>query len=328
MLDSRARLLLLRDFFLENTDERHPATTKELIARLELAGCAANRRGIYADIALLRKNGMDIRATRRRANEYYLAGRVFERTELRLLADMVRASRLLSCERTEAMLDKLSRLTSRHEAALIRRPGVGGGLRKAANERAYHNAALILSALEHGRKLSFVCCAYTPKRTLFSQSGGEAIVVSPCLLIYAEDNYYLIAAHPSREGFAHYRLDRMDEVRILEETAAPTDAAFDAAVYAGAVFSMVPAEQRWVRLAFERQYTGAMIDRFGTDVPLEPLDERTYALFAPVRVSEPFFGWVFQFGGGVRILEPDDVRERMLLMLESARASATRTESR
>ena len=63
------------------------------------------------------------------------------------------------------------------------------------------------------------------------------------------------------------------------------------------------------------------LDRFGADVPVEPIDEHAYALFAPVRVSPPFFGWVFQFGGRVKILAPDDVREQMLLMLEASRAA-------
>jgi len=66
---------------------------------------------------------------------------------------------------------------------------------------------------------------------------------------------------------------------------------------------------------------GTMLDSFGADVPVEPMDEQTYALFAPVRVSPPFFGWVFQFGGRVKILAPDDVREQMLLMLEASRTA-------
>ena len=90
--------------------------------------------------------------------------------------------------------------------------------------------------------------------------------------------------------------------------------------YAAALFSMVPGEQRWVRLAFDRALFEAMADRFGTDAPVMELDEQTLAICAPVRVSAPFFGWVFQFGGRVRILAPEDVRERMALMLEAARA--------
>jgi len=82
---------------------------------------------------------------------------------------------------------------------------------------------------------------------------------------------------------------------------------------------MYPGEPRWVRLAFDRALFGAMLDRFGADAPVAELDEQTLVVSAPVCVSAPFFGWVFQFGGRVRILAPDDVRERMALMLEAAR---------
>jgi predicted DNA-binding transcriptional regulator YafY len=319
MADSRKRLLMLREYLFERTDEKHAATAQEMIAHLELAGVPADRRTVYADLALLKRSGMDIRVRRRRANEYYLASRVFERMELRILADMVRASRALSRERSEELIEKLGALTSQNEAALLFRPYGGGNPHKVENERAYLNAGRILCALEKGGKLSFVPCAFTAKKAICPRRGTEAIVVNPYLLVYAEDNYYLIADHPAREGFAHYRLDQMSDVRALDEAAVPVDPSFDAAVYARSVFSMAPAEQRWVRLVFDRQLIGSMVDRFGADVPIEQMDDLTCALRAPVRVSPPFYGWVFQFGGGVRILEPDDVRERMLLMLEAAR---------
>ena len=72
MSDTRARLLLLRDFFLEQTDEKHAVSARELIAFLELRGIPSNRRAVYEDIALLRQYGVDIRVRRRRANEYYM----------------------------------------------------------------------------------------------------------------------------------------------------------------------------------------------------------------------------------------------------------------
>ena len=324
MLDARARLLQLRAYLLEHTDERHSVTVREIIAHLELSGFAADRRAIYADIELLRGSGLDIRVHRRRANEYYLHTRVLERTELRLLTDMVRVSRFLSREHSEALIEKLASLGSRYDAAWLKRQSGAIGPYKAENETAYYNAAQILLAQEHGSKLSFVYCQFVAKKALSPRRGGEAYIVSPLLLIYAEDHYYLIADHPSREGLAHYRLDKMEQVRVLDEPAVPADAAFDAAAYAKTVFSMVPAQQRWVHLSFDRQLIGTMLDRFGADVPVEPLDELTYSLFAPVRVSAPFFGWVFQFGGRVKILAPDDVREQMLLLLEAYRAAGNR----
>ena len=150
MLDARARLLQLRAYLLEHTDERHSVTVREIIAHLELCGFAADRRVVYADIELLRESGLDIRVHRRRANEYYLHTRVFERTELRLLADMVRASRFLSREHSEALVEKLASLGSRYDAAWLKRAGGAIGPYKAENETAYYNAAQILAAQERG----------------------------------------------------------------------------------------------------------------------------------------------------------------------------------
>lgn len=316
MADSQLRLLLLIDYLTKHTDEKHASTVRDMVAHLELSGVSADRRSVRTDLTLLKLSGMDVRVRRRRANEYYLGSRAFERMELRLLADMVRSSRVLTSERSEELIEKLGSLTSRGESAWLLHSYCGANPQKTENDRAFLNAGRVLCALEKGVKLSFEHCRFTAKNAL---SGGEETIVNPYLLVYAEDNYYLIADHPAHEGFAHYRLDQMARVRALDEPAVPADPSFDAAAYARSVFSMVPAEQRWVRLAFDRQLTGCMVDRFGADVPIEQIDGHTCALYAPVRVSPPFFGWVFQFSGGVRILEPDDVRERMLLMLEAAR---------
>ncbi len=293
MADSRMRLLLLRDYLLERTDEKHTATAQELIAHLELSGIPTDRRAIYADIALLRQSGMDIRARRRRANEYYLASRLFERMELRVLIDMVRASRVLSAERSAELIEKLSSLVSRYEAARFFRPNGGGNPHKTNDERAFLNAGRILSALEKGSKISFLYVPISANRAIIPPRVGESHIVSPCLLDYSEDRYYLIADHPAREGFAHYRLDQMAEVRALAEAAAPADPSFDVAAYAKAVFSMTPAEQRWVRLSFDRQLIDSMVDRFGADVPIEHLDGRTCGCARPCAFRRLFSAGYF-----------------------------------
>ena len=307
----------MRDFFLERTDELHPVTARELIAHLELSGIPSDRHAVYSDIALLKHAGLDIRIRRRRANEYYLGSRMFEEAELRILADMARGSRVLTAERTERLVGKLASLTSRYQAAPLYKQSCINPL-KTKDDRALSNLEKILTAMERGDGLSFDYRPYAERNPLLSGCGAETVIVHPFRLAYAEDRYYLIADHPAAEGFAHYRLDWMANVRIHDEAAARADPASDAA-YAKGMFSMAQGEARWVRFAFDRQYLGEMTDRFGADLPLEQLDGQTYALCALVLVSAPFFGWVFQFGGGVRITAPDDVRERMLLMLEAVR---------
>lgn len=322
MSDARARLMLVRAYLLEHTDERHSVSMPEICAYLERAGVDADARAVLADLAALQKSGLDVRSSRGRARMFYIGDRPFRRAELRLLMDMVRASRFLPEAQTDALLQKLSMLTGRHERGSLMLGAIKTGALKPKQENAFQQIERILLALQDRRKLSFVYCEYSVQKTLTPRRSGQAYVVSPCLLLYAEDRYYLIADHPAYEGLAHYRLDKMQNVRVLEEPAAPQDASFDPAAYVRSVFSMYPAEQRWVRLAFDRALVGAMIDRFGADVPMEQLNARSCSLYAPVCVGRPFFGWVFSFCGDVRILAPDDVREQMLLMLEAGRSAA------
>ena len=321
MSNPRARLLQTRAYLLEHTDERHPATIAEIVAALERQGIEADARALLADLEALRESGLDVCSTRGRSTAYYVRRRLFPRAELRLLMDMVRASRFLSKDRAGALLEKLSGLSVEHERGSLRLGATRPDSPTPEQTDAYQTVDCILAALEAKQQLSFVYCSSAGKGTAEPRRGGQAYVVNPCLLLYAEDNYYLVADHPLHEGLAHYRLDRMREAALVEHAAAPPDISFDPAAYARSVFSMYPAKQRWVRLAFDRALTGAMLDRFGANVPLELLDERTGSLYAPICAGRPFFGWVFSFCGGVCILAPDDVREQMLLMLEAGRVS-------
>jgi predicted DNA-binding transcriptional regulator YafY len=323
MADPRSRLLQIRAYLIENTDELHPVTVQELIAYLECSGMTADRRAVYADIALLRASGMKIGQRRGRTGGYYLEMRAFETSELQFLIDSVQSSRMLTQKRCDGLTAKLRNLACRHAPIRLQNMHIKNRL-KAIDDGAFQNAWIIHEALNANRKLSFLYCQYSGGKALRPRRGGLAYVVSPCLLLYSDATYYLIADHPYHDGLAHYRVDKMQDVRVLNEPAPPLDPSFDPSQYARTIFSMFPGEQRWVRLAFDKTLLGAMIDRFGADAPMSEIDAQTSAISAPVRITPPFFGWVFQFCGKVRILSPDDVREQMALMIEMARASVHR----
>lgn len=321
MADPRSRLLRIRAYLLENTDERHLVSIQELVAYLECSGIPADRRAVYADIALLRESGMKIAQRRGRNGGYYVEMREFDVSELQFLVDAVQSSRILTRQRCDSLTAKLRGLACRHAPINLQEMHLGSRIR-AADDIAFQNTWIIHEALRTNRRLSFLYCQYSSGKALRPRRNGQVYVVSPCLLIYSDSTYYLIADHPYHDGLAHYRVDKMMDARVLDEPASPMDPSFDPVQYTRSVFSMFPGEQRWVRLAFDKTLLGAMIDRFGMDAPMSEMDEHTYAISAPVRITPPFFGWVFQFCGKVCILSPDDVREQMTLMIEMAREAA------
>lgn len=322
MTDPRARILIVQAYLEKQTDERHPAAVQELVAHLERAGLAADRRTVYRDLALLRENGMKIAVRRGRRGGFFLEERLFEPGEVRILADMVRRNRVLSQARTDAILRKLGSLAGASAAPALTGGGQFCGERKVSGEDAFLNVGRICEAIDAGKRLSFVyrrdeACRRT------AGCGAPALTVDPWLMICSNETYYLVAGRPLCDGFAHYRVDRMAKVCVLEETCAASRTV-NPAEYERSVFGMEPGELRWVRLAFEKPLLGEMLDRFGAEAPVSEIDENTGSICAGVRVSPPFFGWVFHFDGRVRILAPDDVRETMTLMLENGRLAGKR----
>lgn len=318
MTDPKLRLFLLRDFFFEQTDDQHTVTVPEIIAYLASHGILADRRTVYADIERLRGCGMDIEKRRTKTHDYYLAARDFELPELKLLVDAVQSCRFLTRAKSQSLIEKLERLASRHQAAQLSRQVYVQNRVKTGNERIYYNVDSIHTAIQSLRKISFQYCQYTMDKALAPRRDGALYVVSPYLLTWAEDNYYLIADHPEHTGLAHFRVDKMLHVGVLAELRAPLDPLFDPAAYAKSMFFMYAGEREWLELRFANALIGVVIDRFGLDVQITQTDDASFYVRAPVAVSPAFYGWLAQFGAEAEIISPASARQGMAAQLADA----------
>ena len=59
-----------------------------------------------------------------------------------------------------------------------------------------------------------------------------------------------------------------------------------------------------------------MIDRFGMDVMISPIDEQWFEISETVYVSPTFLSWMIQFQDKAKIIEPQEVVEEMKKTLE------------
>jgi hypothetical protein len=69
---------------------------------------------------------------------------------------------------------------------------------------------------------------------------------------------------------------------------------------------MFGGKEYMVHFSCENALAGAMFDRFGTEITTYEYDGY-FEFYAPVQISVRFFGWVFGFAGGLRILSPEYV---------------------
>ena len=73
--NQKQKLLALKAFFEQETDEKHPAGMSDIIAHLSSLGISAERKSIYSDIQILQDFGMDIVAVKGKTGGYFLGNR-------------------------------------------------------------------------------------------------------------------------------------------------------------------------------------------------------------------------------------------------------------
>ena len=311
--NQKLKLLYLMKILLARSDEAHPISTSELIAALASAGIAAERKAIYDDIEALRLFGVDIVSVKGKTPGYFIAARDFELAELKLLVDAVQSSKFITRKKSDELIHKLEGLASVHQARLLQRQVYVAGRVKTMNESVYYNVDRIHSGIGGGREISFRYFDYTVEKSRRYRRDGARYVVSPWALTWNDENYYMIAFDAQADIIKHYRVDKMEDIRVLSSVRRGQDVfeRFDTALYARRVFGMYGGEVRQVRIRFSNRFAGAALDRFGSDVALVPDGDAHFVVTAEVAVSPQFFSWIFGFGSEARILSPQPVVEQM-----------------
>ena len=314
----KLKILCLLKILKEETDEKHPLTTTQLIERLLAYGIQAERKSIYNDIAALEDFGVDIIKVTQKPGGYYLGEREFELAELKLLVDAVVASKFITTKKSRELIHKLETLTSRENAKQLNRQVVVTNRSKAVNEKIYYNVDKIHSTIAKGVKIRFQYFAWTVDKQMELKRDGGFYEVSPFLLSWDDENYYLIAYDAKAGIIKHFRVDKMLRISLCREAreGAEEFADFDVGAYTKKTFGMFAGEEEVVTLVCRNELIGVMIDRFGQEVSTRRRDEDSFFLRTKVAVSRQFFGWLTGLGDGVRIQAPEDVRQRYCRYLD------------
>ena len=308
----KQKLLYLAEYLRQNTDEDHYVTTAEMIDYLEANGIAAERKSIYTDIEALREYGMDIIRPQGVRGGYMLASREFELAEVKLLVDLVQSSKFITTRKSRELIAKLGELVSRHNASALRRQVVVADRNKTSNENIYYTVDVIYEAIARNVKIRYHYFEWNEKKERHLRKGGAFYEVSPWLLTWDDENYYLIAYDQENGIMKHYRVDKMLHPSLSEQTREGREIfeAMDVASISKKTFGMFAGEERTVRLRVDRRLTGVIVDRFGTDVSMRLMDEEHLSVRVEIAVSPQFFGWISGFGTGMEIIGPEDVRSQ------------------
>ena len=312
--NQKLKLLYLIKIFTEDTDDRHALTLPQIAQKLDAYGISAERKTLYQDFGLLRDFGFDIIGQQVGRNYYYHIGnRRFELPELKLLVDSVQSAKFITDKKSNTLIRKLEGMVSKYEARQLQRQVITSGRIKAMNESIYFNVDKLHEAIGTDRRIRFKYFRWNTDKEMELRKNGAWYQVSPWALMWDDENYYLVGYDAEDGKIKHYRVDKMWRISVADKKREGREQfkAFNMPRYTKSLFGMFGGEEVKVTLEAENGMVGILIDRFGKDIPIQPVDAEHFRTSVVVAVSSQFLGWIMALGDGVRITGPDKVVDRM-----------------
>lgn len=312
--NQKLKMLYLAKIFSEDTDDLHSLTMPEIVEKLASYGVNADRKTLYLDFEELRKFGLDIIADQVGHNCFYhLGSRDFELPELKLLVDSVQSAKFITDKKSNALIRKLESLVSKHEAKQLHRQVIITGRVKTMNESIYYNVDKIHDAINSGCQIRFKYFQWNVKKQMELRKDGAWYQISPWALIWDDEYYYLVAYDAVDNMIKHYRVDKMLRISIIDQKREGQEVfkQFNTPQYSKSLFGMNSGEEVAVTLEADNIMAGVLIDRFGKDIFLAPVDDNHFRAIVNVTVSNPFLGWMMSLGRNIKIVAPQSVVDLM-----------------
>ncbi len=319
MPKKKSTVLYLSKILYEKTDEEHGISRKEIedIMQTEY-GITFDRRTFYDDIDLLTDYGMDIiKYKDGRDYKYQLISREFELAELKVLVDSIQASRFITRKKSEELIKKIEGLTSIYCAGQLDRQIYVADKIKAANEMILINIDQIHLAINQDKKITYKYFDWNSDKKKVFRHENKTYKVSPWAMIWDSQNYYLIAFDEDAGKLKHYRVDKMLNLEICDETRAGEQefSDFNVAEYSEKLFAMFDGTEEKVTLQADESMVSILFDRFGMNIPIKKLGDGRIETTVDVLISDHFITWVLALGNSVKITAPDNVVGRVRVLL-------------
>ncbi len=309
----KIKLLKIWEILNRETDEEHPMSTPTLIARLAEIGIEVNRKVLYEDVKLLNANGYEIKHTRTSSNGYYVVDRSFDIPEIRVLMDAVQAASFITPKKTKGFVSRIAQLAGDKKAEVLQKNTVEFHTPKSDNEKIFYSVDAIGSAIEQHRQISFLYFDYDIKHNRVYRKDKRRYVVNPLSTVFSMDNYYLMCYDDKHPNIGHYRIDRMDDVRIEETpiTKSEESKQFDLSRHKRQLFGMFNGDDERVTFQAEKTLVDHIFDRFGDDVEIAYGEDNMVVFTADVKISIPFLGWCCSFGKMLKVMSPATVANQV-----------------
>lgn len=315
--NKKAKIIMLMDILKKYSDDEHPLTTNKIIDKLKDHGLDCERKSIYNSIGSLIDYGMDINKSYKPHPGFYVGERDFELAEIKLLIDAVLSAKFMTSKKTENLINKLKMQLSNYQAMTIEDQINIDETSKEDNEEIYYNIDNVNRAICNRCKVTFTYYNKILQNNKIINGNKKLFKVSPYALFWLNDRYYIAGNQEKCDIIANYRIDRMKNVKILDELIRPCSEVseykdiFNTSDYLKKHIDIFIGELQEVELICENKFFEILIDKFGADINLKSNSTMHFSAKLNIYVSEGLIDWLVQNADKVYVKSPYELRNRV-----------------
>ncbi len=299
------------------SDQDHELTQQQIIDLLASSyGIECERKAVARNIAYLQDIGCDIQSDGKGA---YLASRMFERSELRLLIDSVLCSKHINSVHSKQLIDKLIALGGCGFKTHVRHVYSVKEWSKSDNRAFFLNIELADEAIESRKKIAFDYYHISPDKK--PKTSGKH-TGSPYQLLLHNQHYYLMLHDDKYDKVCYLRMDRIKNMKILGDDALPIDQnpGFKHGIDYGELANGLPYMYNDALVTVTLRCPNSMMDDltdwFGTDFSVQKVDDEHF--LATLRAGErAMLYWALQYNTNVEVLSPASLRDNVISALKA-----------
>lgn len=236
----------------------------------------------------------------------------FNDSELRLLIDSLLFSKNIPHTQCKQLIDKLIGLSNvyfnRKVNHICNLPD-----NQPENKEVFYTIDVLDEAISQNKKVAFVYNSYGVDKKLHPRRNEEHIV-NPYQMVATNGRYYLICNYDKYDDIANYRVDRMTNIRIIDEPRKPikalTEGELNLPKHMAEHLYMFAGDSIRAKFKARTYLIDQLIDWYGKDVKINSLNDEECMVEVIVN-REAFYYWALQYGPHIEVVEPNDMRERI-----------------
>ena len=305
------------------SDEQHKMKAAEIVRKVqEIYDIEIDPRTVRRNINLLKyKLNYDISTYEENKKGYYITrdpDTDFEPGEIRAIIDTFSYGSYITPTIGKNIIHKCKNLQNIYENDKLKNYKIYANDTKTDNMEVIKNIEDIAEAIRNLNKIQFEYWKYEITNQL------EKVIVSkpkvaPYAIVYNKQEFYLIGIKEGQDQFYYYRLDRIKNIKQLDEKRTLKKTEREIKEFAESTVEMFGGEKEEVEAVCSRILLNAVLDEFGKNITIQKIDgdDENFKLILDTNIIG-FQMWAMRNIDLVEVVKPISLRNEMKKIIEDA----------